>query len=832
MSLETEEAAADAHDVAQVYALTLGREPEGPAIVAPFLGCDLGFLLGVFFEGPEFADRVLKRLSREELPEGEAFASPPTPELVQWCQARLPIAPNTSASLAGVRSVVALWGLLFRDQTFLDTLSFARGTFDDPAWAMVEKIADRPEAFSTIGTIEGLNGGDIEGWAVDLAELDRSVSVEIWSRDRFIGATGATQFRRDLQDRFGGSGIFGFRLTLPEIPEHSQRSVRLSLRDARSRLTLAQFDLPPRLRMDNVQSLSDQFAELGRQMKTIESSLRSLSAYAKNALSEYSRYRRRYAQPAQTLEPRGAARNLFVRFDASGATPSDLTAVLSALNGQTVEGWSLQIVNLSAACEPYLADFEARQRGAGRDLIYERVDQGAISTLGVVVTLSAGQLLEPEALASLLSPFDDPGVVAAYGDEDRLCDGVGDFDDRDRTDPGLKPGYDVELLAQIPYVGRLVAFRADRFRAALQSEDGPGPWGGAETLLGLGLTSAEVRHVPRVLHSEMGSEPGTDWLGVIRKHFADQPGVIAEPHSDVLGATVAGAVRLSRPLSGIRAHVIIPTRDALDLLDPCVESLLGSRSKNRTAMHLEIIDHDSATPEARQWLEAIEHRTAVAVSRYSGVFNWALMNNQAAYRSTADVLVFLNNDTVVLSPDWLDALCEQAMRPEIGIVGARLVYSDATIQHGGFVARDRRENFLIHDGVGREGSDAGYLGRYALARSTVAVTGACLAIRRDVFEALGGFDAARLPIEGSDVDLCFRAQSKGLTVLYEPRATLYHLESKTRGFSRSGDARRIADAAGDLIWERWGPQFSTDPFYNAHFDRDAAPFTRLRPPVA
>lgn len=830
MGLATQEGTANAHDVVQVYALTLGREPEGPAIIAPFLGCDLGFLLGVFFEGPEFGDRVLKRLSREEMPEGDAFASPPSPELVQWCQARLPLEPETAVSLPGARSVVALWWRLFRDPVFLDSLSFARGRFDPPAWAMIEKVVNQPEAFSTIGAIEGLSGEDVEGWAVDLADLDRHLTVEVWSRDRFLGATVVSRFRRDLQDRFGGNGVFGFSLALPDIPEQSGRGGRITLRDARSQSALAHFVLPPRAPVDHIQTVREQFAGIQNQLKALEGTLRNLSASTRYALGEYSLYRHRYASPAMTGEPRRRVEDLVVRFDASGAAPADFSDVLAALSRQTVEGWALQITNLPAECEPYLTDFEVRQGRLGTGLPYQRVDADRGSTPGVVVTLAAGQLLVPEALDALSRAFDDPGVVVAFGDEDRLCEGIGDVDRRDRTDPKLKPGYDADLLSQTPYVGRLLAFRADRLQASGQDAAARGPWSAAEVLLALDLAPAEVRHIARVLHTEMLPEPDADWLAVVQRHFADRAMVVAEPHSDILGALVPGAVRLSRPRDDVTAHVIVPTRDALDLLEPCVDSLLRSRAGNRTAMHLEIIDHESEAPETRQWLEKIRDRDSVSVSRFSGAFNWALMNNQAAYRSTADVLVFLNNDTVVLAPDWLDALCEQAMRPGIGIVGARLVYSDATLQHGGFVSRDRRENFLIHDGVGLEGSYAGYMGRYALARSTVAVTGACMAVRRDVFEALGGFDAARLPVEGSDVDLCFRAQTQGLKVLYEPRATLYHLESKTRGFSRHGDARRIADAAGDLIFDRWGEQFSSDPFYNDHFDRESAPFTRLRPP--
>jgi GT2 family glycosyltransferase len=162
----------------------------------------------------------------------------------------------------------------------------------------------------------------------------------------------------------------------------------------------------------------------------------------------------------------------------------------------------------------------------------------------------------------------------------------------------------------------------------------------------------------------------------------------------------------------------------------------------------------------------------------------------------------------------------------VGVVGCRLIYADGAIQHAGFVSLDARDRFLTHEGVGAPGSDAGYLGRHALAHETIAVTGACMAMRKDVFERLGGFDAARFPVEGNDVDLCFKARAAGLKILYSPHATLYHLESRSRTFQE--DDRRLSAEASRRLWDRWGGAVCPDPYYNRHFDRRSPPFTRLR----
>ena len=273
-------------------------------------------------------------------------------------------------------------------------------------------------------------------------------------------------------------------------------------------------------------------------------------------------------------------------------------------------------------------------------------------------------------------------------------------------------------------------------------------------------------------------------------------------------------------------------KDRLDLLKPCIDSILEHRPSNQCGLELIVIDHESREPDTLAYLAGLASRGLATVLPYEGVFNWALMNNLAAAEATGDVLLFLNNDTVVVSPDWLDELASQAMRPEVGAVGCRLIYADGTIQHAGFLARGRAPDFLIHDGVGTPGSDGGYLGRHALLHASPVVTGACMAMRTALFRSLGGFDAANFPLEGNDADLCFRVRAEGLSVIYDPYATLYHLESKSRGFSTDGADRAASLAAQALLRSRWGEAFGEDAGFNLQFDRTGRPFERLRPPPA
>jgi GT2 family glycosyltransferase len=180
----------------------------------------------------------------------------------------------------------------------------------------------------------------------------------------------------------------------------------------------------------------------------------------------------------------------------------------------------------------------------------------------------------------------------------------------------------------------------------------------------------------------------------------------------------------------------------------------------------------------------------------------------------------------VLSPDWVRELASQAVRANVGAVGARLFYEDGTIQHGGVVLGGR----AVHEGIGERPGEGGYLGRTALQRNVSAVTGACLATRKSLFLELGGFDEAGLKVAFNDVDYCLKVRAAGLSVIYTPFATLYHLESKSRGIDDDFTKRLRSQSELGIMRGRWRNSLERDPFYNARFNRSGRPFTRLRPP--
>src|SRR6185436_11798894 len=238
----------------------------------------------------------------------------------------------------------------------------------------------------------------------------------------------------------------------------------------------------------------------------------------------------------------------------------------------------------------------------------------------------------------------------------------------------------------------------------------------------------------------------------------------------------------------------IPTRDGLAMLERCLRAV---EATDHPSFEIVIVDNGSVEAATLAFLDKTHHR----VIRAPGAFNFASLNNRAVAETQGELLLFLNDDTEPLGTGWLRALEEQAQRPEVGAVGAKLSYPDGTIQHAGIAV-----------GIGGVAGHPYRFQRDAPAgiRNLSAVTGACLMMRREVFARLGGFDE-RLPVNSNDVDLCLRLRAAGYLVIYTPYAVLHHYESQSRG------RRAIPDDAW-LMTRRWPEVIGADPYYNPNGD--------------
>jgi GT2 family glycosyltransferase len=386
------------------------------------------------------------------------------------------------------------------------------------------------------------------------------------------------------------------------------------------------------------------------------------------------------------------------------------------------------------------------------------LNRAAAAGRGELLTfIDSGDLLAPHALFSLAATgAREAGLL--YSDEDLR-----------REQPLFKPGWSPEALLSEDPLGGVAALRRKLFEAAGGFRD----MGGAEVrdlLLRLLPRLAHVEHVPEVLLHRMA-----DWTEPMEAHRRAISDHLLRAYGSDYRVSGDGAIRYEPPEPG-RVSIIIPTRDRADLLRACVESL--DRHRCAAQRELIVVDNGSTEPATHEYLASLARREAAKVLPYDRPFNWSGVNNFAALHATGDYLLFLNNDVEALSAGWLDALLAFASRPEIGMAGGLLLYPDGTVQHAGVVLG--LTGYAGHVFAGRRPDEVTPFGRADRIRDCTAVTGACMMMRREVFDELGGFDE-RFILCGSDVEICLRARARGLRHVMTPHARLLHHEAKTRG---------------------------------------------------
>lgn len=394
--------------------------------------------------------------------------------------------------------------------------------------------------------------------------------------------------------------------------------------------------------------------------------------------------------------------------------------------------------------------------------------------------MQAGDRLAPGAAAAYRAAMAETDAALLYADDDLL-----DRSQR-RTQPHFKPDWNSELLRHFDYLTGACIVRATP--DALAAVAGHADW--AARLVGQAVTAGGAHHVRQMLH-----------------HRA------ARPASPVKPAPLAIAADLP-PVS-----IIIPTRNGLDLLRTCLEGVAATDYPN---IEVIVVDNDSDDPATLAYL-ADRERAGVRVLRHAGPFNYSAINNRAVAQARGQLLCLLNNDIEVLSPDWLAIMATQALRDNVGAVGAQLLYPDGRIQHAGVVIGVGNAAGHAHRFVQPQAE--GYFRRHALPQFTSAVTGACLVVAKDRFLAVGGLDERNFAVAFNDVDLCLRLNQRGWQSLYEPRAVLIHHESVSRGLDR--DPVGAARFAGELaaLQRIWKTDSIVDPFHHPHLSRASEQFS-------
>jgi GT2 family glycosyltransferase len=512
-----------------------------------------------------------------------------------------------------------------------------------------------------------------------------------------------------------------------------------------------------------------------------------------------------------------------------------LRSAIDSVRRQTYDRWELCLCDDGSGDPVVTAALQAAAASDPRIRVTALAANGGISaaTNGALASASGSWVafmdqddeLAPDALAAVAEAvLADARVDLVYTDDDKI-----DREGR-RFGPQFKPDWDPDLLLAMCYFSHLVAMRrsvVDEVGGLRSAFDGSQDWD-----LALRVTEhitahgRAIHHVPRVLYhwraipgSAALSNQAKPWAyESARRALADALARRGEAGDVDHHPRFRGLFHVRRrPTGDPLVSVVIPFRDDAAMLQRCVDSVVADPGHDR--LELVLVDNGSTEPEMAALLDRLSGDPRVRVLHDPRPFNWAALNNTAIGHSRGDMVLTLNNDVTATGAGWLREMVVHAQRPEIGAVGARLLYPDGRVQHVGTVVG--LGGVVAHPMRGLPGDHPGYMGFATVARGWSAVTGACLLARRHVVDEVGGFDE-QLAVAFNDVDFCLRVGRLGYRIVCTPLAELVHAESSTRGFT--GYSRDIVP-----FISRWEQLLrGEDPMFSPNLSRfDARCVVRL-----
>jgi GT2 family glycosyltransferase len=517
--------------------------------------------------------------------------------------------------------------------------------------------------------------------------------------------------------------------------------------------------------------------------------------------------------------------------------PAILDAAIRSVRDQSYTRWELCIAD-DASSNPAIADVLGSHANAepriklrfrdARDNISAASNTALEMANGDYVALfKHDDLLPPLALHWVVESLNrNPDAQILYSDEDKV-----DEQGR-RFDPYFKSDFNHVLLLAQNMISRFGVYRRDlvesvgRFRGGFE--------GAQDYDLALRCVATVPRnaivHIPRVLYHWRAIAGSTALSPTEKADAANaaQRAVTEHVRGFDSGATVEPApespihlrVRHSLPSPAPLTSIVICTRDQEPLLRTAIESI---RSKTTYPNYeIVVLDNGSRCPATLDYLSAISAESGITVVRDDSPFNYSRLNNTAVTRAGGAVLCLLNDDIEVLTPEWLEEMVSFAVLPDVGAVGAKLWYPDGTLQHGGVIIGPGGVAGHAHLRLAK--GNAGYCSRAVLQQELSAVTGACLVLRRDVFEAVGGLDE-QLAVAFNDVDLCLRIRAAGYRNIWTPFAELLHHESASRGYEDNPEKLARLEREKRFMQERWGATLDTDPYYNPNLSTLAGDYT-------
>lgn len=514
-----------------------------------------------------------------------------------------------------------------------------------------------------------------------------------------------------------------------------------------------------------------------------------------------------------------------------------LDEAIQSVVDQVYPHWELCVANdasTKAHVKPQLDKWSARDN---RIKIMHRPENGHIchatnsafelATGQWIALLDHDDILRPHALAEVALALDaHPSAALVYSDEDKI-DGRGR-----RYDANFKPDFSPELFCSMNYLNHLTVHRSDLVRKVGGWR--PGYEGSQDYDINLRIIEQidrrDIVHIPKVLYHWRAVEGSTARSGS-EKNYPYKAGFRAlEEHltrtgqdARVLEAPGVPFYRISHniPTPQPLVSLIIPTKDRVHLLRMAIGSIL--EKTNYETYEIIVMDNNSEKAETFAYFEEISQRANVRVIGHPHPFNFPAINNAAVRHAKGEIVGLINNDIEVITPDWLTEMVSWAQLDRVGCVGAKLYYTDDTVQHAGVVLGIGGVAGHAHKHAHRH--SLGYISRLVLHQNLSAVTAACLLVRKSVYEEVGGLDEVGLTVAFNDVDFCLKVREAGYDNIWTPFAELYHHESASRGREDTPEKQARFAREFAVMTERWGDNLKRDPYYSPNLTLDREDFS-------
>ncbi len=512
-----------------------------------------------------------------------------------------------------------------------------------------------------------------------------------------------------------------------------------------------------------------------------------------------------------------------------------LREMIESVQAQTYTNWELCLADGSGrehSLQPVVGEYIAKDKRIKYCLLDS--NEGIAGNTNEALKMADGDfvvltdhddLLSPEALYQCAKAVQkEPQTDVIYSDEDKV-----DMSGKKFFEPHFKSDYNIDLLCTMNYICHLFVVRKDVMERAGLFES---CYDGAQDhdfILRCTEKAEHIVHIPKVLyhwrcHAQSTSENPESKLyafengcKAVKAHY-DRIGIPAEvEQGPFYGMYRTHYLWKEQPL----VSILIPNKDHVTDLKKCMDSI-EEKSTYRNFEFI-IVENNSTEEETFAYYKEIEKRDNVRVLYYKEDFNYSRINNFGAKEANGEYVLLLNNDTEMIEPDSIKEMLDVCMRPDVGIVGAKLIFEDNTIQHAGVIIGFG--GVAGHAFIGQDRDDNGYFSRIISVQDLSAVTAACLMVRRSVFDEVEGLNE-EFKVAFNDIDFCLKVRKAGYLVVYNPYAQFYHYESKSRGQEDSADKVARFQQETGLFGERWGELLENgDPYYNPNLTLDKADFS-------